>query len=217
MWKRRNKIKNIIFDLGGVLLDLDFDAPFDAFQKLNRNVKIAGLIHFLHNQVFIDFEVGAVSPDQFRDQIRGLLKNDKITDAEIDQAWCSMLKQVPEEKVEVLRSLADEYRLFLYSNTNALHIPYFTRRFYEQHNIEWESLFEKAFYSHEINDRKPMLSGYMKVLSLAGAEAAESLFIDDLDVNIAAAAKTGMHVMLYQPGEDLREKLSLTLAQHVLT
>jgi glucose-1-phosphatase len=217
MWKRRNKIKNIIFDLGGVLLDLDFDAPFVAFQKLNRNGKITGLIHFLHNQIFIDFEVGAISPDQFRDQIRQLLKNDEIVDAEIDQAWCSMLKQVPEEKVEVLRSLAEEYRLFLFSNTNAVHIPYFTRRFYEQHKIEWESLFEKTFYSHEINDRKPMLTGYLKVLSLAGAEAAESLFIDDLDVNIAAAAQTGMHVMLYQPGEDLREKLSLTLAKHVLT
>jgi len=203
--------------LGGVLLDLDFDAPFEAFQKLNRNEKITGLIHFLHNQVFIDFEVGAISTEQFRDQIRGLLKNDEITDSEIDQAWCSMLKQVPEEKVEVLRSLADEYRLFLYSNTNALHIPFFTRRFYEQHQIKWESLFEKTFYSHEINDRKPMLSGYLKVLFLAGAESAESLFIDDLDVNIAAAAQTGMHVMLYQPGEDLREKLSLTLAQHVLT
>jgi glucose-1-phosphatase len=217
MWKRRNRIKNIIFDLGGVLLDLDFDAPFEAFQKLNRNEKITGLIHFLHNQVFIDFEVGAISPDQFRNQIRELLKSNQITDPEIDQAWCSMLKQVPAGKVEVLRSLADDYRLFLYSNTNAVHISFFTRRFYEQHQIEWESLFEKTFYSHEINDRKPLLSGYLKVLSLAGAEAAESLFIDDLDVNIAAAAQTGMHVMLYQPGEDLREKLSLTLAQHVLT
>jgi glucose-1-phosphatase len=217
MWKRRNRIKNIIFDLGGVLLDLDFDAPFEAFQKLNRNEKITGLIHFLHNQVFIDFEVGAISPDQFRNQIRELLKSNQITDPEIDQAWCSMLKQVPAGKVEVLRSLADDYRLFLYSNTNAVHISFFTRRFYEQHQIEWESLFEKTFYSHEINDRKPLLSGYLKVLSLAGAEAGESLFIDDSDANIAAAAQTGMHVMLYKPGEDLREKLSLTLAQHVLT
>ena len=202
--------------MGGVLLDLDFDAPFEAFQKLNRNGKIAGLLHFLHNQVFIDFEVGAISPDQFRDQIRGLLKNDEVSDLEIDLAWCSMLKQVPEEKVEVLRTLADDYRVFLYSNTNAVHIPFFARRFYEQHQIEWESLFEKTFYSHEINDRKPLLSGYLKVLSLAGAEAAESLFIDDLDVNIAAAAQTGMHVMLYRPGEDLLEKLSQTLDMHVL-
>lgn len=216
MWKRRNKIKNIIFDLGGVLLDLDFDAPFEAFQKLNRNGEITGLIHFLHNPVFIDFEVGSISKEQFRDQIRGLLKNDEVTDLEIDLAWCSMLKQVPEEKVEVLRSLAEEYRLFLYSNTNAVHIPFFTRRFYEQHQIEWKSLFEETFYSHEINDRKPMLSGYMKVLSLSGADAAETLFIDDLDVNIAAAAQAGMHVMLYQPGENLREKLSQTLDKHAL-
>jgi len=211
MWKRRNRIKNIIFDLGGVLLDLDFDAPFHAFQKLNRNSEITSLIHFIHNQVFIDFEVGAISPDQFRIQIRKLLKNDGISDAEIDQAWCSMLKQVPGEKVEALRSLAGEYRLFLYSNTNPIHIPYFTHRFFAQHQVQWESLFERTFYSHEINDRKPHHSGYLKVLSLAGIEASESLFIDDLDANIAAASQTGMHVMLYKPGENLSEKLTQNL------
>ncbi len=197
--------------MGGVLLDLDFDAPLEAFQQLNRSGEITGIKHFIHNQVFIDLEVGAISPDQFRVKIRELLKNDAITDAEIDQAWCSMLKHVPGEKVEVLRSLADEYRLFLYSNTNSIHIPWFTGRFFAQHQVRWESLFEKTYYSHEINDRKPKLSGYQKVLSLAGIEASESLFIDDSDVNIAAALQAGMIVMLYKPGENLHEKISQTL------
>lgn len=200
-------IRNIIFDLGGVLLDLDFEAPLRAFQQFNRDGKITDLRQFLSDPVFIGFETGHVSPPEFRDRIRHLLHNPLLSDMEIDTAWCSMLKEVPSEKVTLLQQLAGKYRLFLYSNTNTVHIPYFTRSFFDQHQIKWETLFEKTFYSHEINDRKPLLSGYVKVLSLAGLHAAETLFVDDLEQNILAAGQTGMQVLHYIPGNSLQEAL----------
>ncbi len=200
-------VKNIIFDLGGVLLDLDFEAPLRAFQKLNRDGQIVDLRQFLSDPVFIDFETGNVSPYEFRDRVRQLLSNPSLSDGEIDTAWCSMLREIPAKKVSLLQSLNGKYRLFLYSNTNAIHIPHFTREFYDQHQIQWESLFENTFYSHEIKDRKPLLSGYLKVFLKAGINPEETLFVDDLEQNISAAIQSGLKVLHYTPGTDLQETL----------
>ena len=200
-------IKNIIFDLGGVLLNLDFETPLRAFQKLNRDGQIADLRQFLTDPVFIGFETGEVTPAQFRDRVRQILVNPLLSDTEIDAAWCSMLRVVPAEKVSLLKMLSGKYRLFLYSNTNAIHITDFTSEFFEQHHIGWESLFEKTFYSHKINDRKPLLSGYRRVLSMAAINPEETLFVDDLEQNIVAASQSGMQVLHYTPGEDLAEAL----------
>jgi glucose-1-phosphatase len=200
-------IKNIIFDLGGVLLDLDFEKPFLAFRKLNRNGEISDLKQFLHHPVFLGLETGAISPEDFRQQIRLMLKNQDIKDEEIDQAWCSMLIQVPSVKVTLLQELAEKFRIFLFSNTNAIHIPYFSQNFFLQHQVNWESLFEKTFYSHEIFDRKPNASSYNKIINLAAVDPSETLFIDDLEQNIRAAVDAGLNVIHFIPGGNLREEI----------
>jgi putative hydrolase of the HAD superfamily len=205
------KIRNLIFDLGGVLLDLDFDAPFRHFRKLNRNESFGDPKILLHDPVFIGFETGAVSPEDFRSRLRHLLNNPNATNVELDHAWCSMLKEVPSEKVALLQELSADFRLFLYSNTNAIHIPWFSQRFTEQHGMEWPSLFERTFYSHEINDRKPLLSGYRKVIGLAAINPEETLFVDDLLVNIQAAEESGLKVLHYTPGSDLRVEVRRAL------
>lgn len=201
------EIKNIIFDLGGVLLDLDFEAPFREFQKFNHAGQLSDLLKFVGAPAFIKFETGDISPLQFREEIRKKLANPDISDKEIDAAWCSMLLHVPAQKVELLQMLARQYRLFLYSNTNALHLPYFIKSFYAYHNIDWETLFEKSFYSHEIKDRKPLHSGYMKVLSMANVRPEETLFVDDFKQNTTAAAELGLQVLHYIPNNNLKEDL----------
>ncbi len=197
------KIRNILFDLGGVLLDLDFDAPFQAFGLFNRNPDMLDVRQLISLPIFTDFETGVVSPDVFRATIRNWLHNPTVTDKEIDQAWCSMLLKVPAVKVELLQKLSLRFNLYLYSNTNAIHIDYFKKVFLKQYQIEWESLFTECFYSHIVNDRKPLVSGFEKVLKFAGIEAEETLFVDDLHVNIKAAESTGMKGVEYTPGKDL--------------
>lgn len=196
-------IRNIIFDLGGVLLDLDFDTPLKEFQRLNRNEPFEDLREFIHHPLFTGFETGALQPEEFRERLRQLLKNPEIEDETLDHAWCSMLARVPATKVAILQELASRFRLYLYSNTNEIHIVRFKRDFAIEHGMEWETLFETAFYSHEIRDRKPNISGYRKVLELAGLNASETLFVDDLEVNIRAASETGLRVLHYIPGQDL--------------
>lgn len=197
------KIRNILFDLGGVLLDLDFDAPFQSFHLFNRNPDMLDVRQLISSTIFTDFETGVVSPDVFRATIRDWLHNPAVTDKEIDQAWCSMLLKVPAVKVQLLQKLSLRFNLYLYSNTNAIHIEYFKKAFQKQFQIEWESLFTECFYSHIVNDRKPLVSGFEKVLKFAGIEAEETLFVDDLQVNIKAAESTGMTVVEYTPGKDL--------------
>ncbi len=196
-------IRNIIFDLGGVLLDLDFDTPLKEFQMLNRNEPFEDLRDFIHHPLFAGFETGALQPEEFRERLRQLLKNPEIEDETLDHAWCSMLARVPATKVAILQELASRFRLYLYSNTNEIHIVRFKRDFAIEHGMEWETLFETAFYSHEIRDRKPNISGYRKVLELAGLNASETLFVDDLEVNIRAASEAGLKVLHYIPGQDL--------------
>jgi putative hydrolase of the HAD superfamily len=201
-------IRNLLFDLGGVLLDLDFDTPLKEFQELNHNGPFNDLRDFIHHPLFTGFETGSLEPDEFRDRLRQLLKNPDIQDETLDHAWCSMLAKVPSHKVGLLQKLAGRFNLFLYSNTNEIHIERFRLDFAQEHEVEWETLFKATFYSHEIKDRKPNISGYRKVLNLSGINASETLFIDDLEINTRAAAEVGLNVAHYIPGEDL-EKLIL--------
>ncbi len=196
-------IRNIVFDLGGVLLDLDFTAPVEAFRKLGIEADSLDYRKSIADPVFTLFETGMISPGEFRDHIRKIVNNSKVPDAEIDAAWCAMLLSVPDSKVDLLKTLGKHFRLFLFSNTNAIHIGYFREKFEIQHGIPIESLFERLFYSHEIHDRKPLLSAFEKVSRAAGILPAETLFIDDFEQNIATARNAGYFVLHYIPGTDL--------------
>jgi glucose-1-phosphatase len=201
-------IKNIIFDLGGVLLDLDFKAPVAAFQKLGAVNNHFDYRKAIADPVFLSFEMGNISPDEFRNGIRKILGNNNLNDDEINKAWCSILQSVPSEKVELLKQLASRYRLFLYSNTNAIHLDHIKQRFEKEHGLPFESLFEKTLYSHEIHDRKPQVSGYQKVVAQTGILPEETLFVDDFIQNIEAAGNVGFRVLHYIPGTDLARLLT---------
>jgi glucose-1-phosphatase len=198
-----HSIKNIIFDLGVVLLNLNFQASAEAFRHLNRSKSSGDIREFITNPQISAFETGSLTPKQFRDWLRGLLNNPLASDEELNNAWCALLGEVPQSKVELLRHLAAHANLFLYSNTNAIHIPVFRKDFARQHGIIWDTLFTKTFYSYEIYDRKPNISSYQKVFSMAGVQPSETLFVDDLEQNCSAAAKTGCRVLHYTAGEDL--------------
>jgi len=205
-----SEIRNIIFDLGGVLLDLDFIAPVIAFKKLGGVNDYFDYRQAIHDPGFLNFETGMITPDEFRHMIREILNNFSVTDDEIDAAWCSMILTVPEEKVNLLKKLGSFYRLFLFSNTNAIHTNYFKQQFKTRHGVSIESLFEMTFYSHLLHDRKPMASGFEKVIRATGILPEETLFVDDFAQNIEAAGKLGFQVYHYTPGTDLFEVFSLT-------
>lgn len=198
-------VRNIIFDLGGVLIDLDFTAPVRAFEAIGHNSGHLDYRQAIRDPLFTRFETGEATAEEFRARIREIIGNPEASDASIDAAWCSMMDTIPAEKITLLRQLSGRYRLFLFSNTNTIHISYFLERFEKQNGFNLESLFEQCFYSHLIGDRKPLPTSFGKILNLGNMLKEETLFIDDFEENALAARNFGLRAIHYLPGTDLAD------------
>ena len=192
----KSGINNVIFDLGGVILDLDFEASYREFSRLSGLNPEEVITRTRGLMFFEDYETGAISSSVFRDKINNLLEM-SATDEEIDGAWCAMLGNMPRERLELLKKLQDVYRTFVLSNTNEIHARTFD-------NIVGSSLgnsalfsehFEKVYFSHEMNLRKPDAEIYRAVLDDLGIKPEETLFIDDTQANIQAADNLGIHTL----------------------
>ena len=191
--------KNIIFDLGNVLLNLDFDASIEAFKKLGLDNKVVDKKQAYSDPVFYELETGNISAKEFRKQIREILNNPDATDQQIDDAWTAMILNIPAERVQTVQQLRNNYNIYLFSNTNEIHVKKLHRQFKSEHGIEFSSLFLKDYYSHEIHERKPDLSSYKKVIELSGVNPEETLFVDNLEKNILGAQKAGIKTFWLKP------------------
>ncbi|TNF39629.1 MAG: HAD family phosphatase [Bacteroidetes bacterium] len=198
-------IKNIIFDLGKVLLNLDFNASIAAFQQLGLKNDVLDNKQAYSDPVFYELEVGKVTPAEFCNRVRKVLNNSAATDSQIEDAWYSMILDIPANRVKVVQELSKNYNVYLFSNTNQIHIDRLHRAFKAEHGIDFPSLFVKDFYSHEINARKPDLISYQKVIELSGINPEESIFIDDLEKNIVGAQQSGLKTFWLKEGMELTE------------
>ena len=202
-------IKNFIFDLGKVLLNLDFNASIVAFQKLGLKNDVLDSKQAYSDPVFYELEVGKVTPAEFCKRVRNLLNNPDATDSQIEDAWYSMILDIPAARVKVVQELNKSYNVYLFSNTNQIHIERLHRAFKAEHGIDFPSLFVKDFYSHEIHERKPDLSSYKKVIELSGINPDESIFIDDLEKNIIGAQQSGLKTFWLKEGMELTEVFNI--------
>lgn len=204
-------IKAIILDLGGVLLNLNFQKTEDAFVKL-------GLSHFSQlfsqhhaERLFMDLETGKISPIDF---IRLLKKQSTqyLTDQQIIDAWNAMLLDFPPERIALLEKLKKHYPLFLLSNTNAIHLPAFNQKLMEEYGISsLDKLFTKAYYSHLIGERKPDLAAYQVVIQENNLNPATTLFVDDTAANIEGAEKTGLYSVHLKAPQQVNELIGKIL------
>jgi putative hydrolase of the HAD superfamily len=188
-------IKNILFDFGGIFLDVDYKRTEQAFVQ-------AGISNFhdLYSQqsaspLFANLETGKVSEEEFFDQLRQISRVD-LSNKTIIDCWNSMLGKYYTQAIEKAKELKDKYRLFLFSNTNSIHYKCFVRIHQEQFGTnDFNNLFEKAYYSHEAGVRKPNVESYTWVLNDAGIQASETLFIDDTEINIERAKSAGLQTL----------------------
>jgi putative hydrolase of the HAD superfamily len=193
------EIKNIIFDLGGVILNIDFKLTFEAFRKLGLENFNEIYSKLQQTDLFNQFEIGRITPDEFRLE---LLKHCRSgTDFhQIDAAWNTLLLDLPKERLELLNILNKKYRMILLSNTNEIHIKELAVRLNKQYGFNSLShLFEKIYYSFEIGCRKPDKQSYAYVLEENGLLPDETLFIDDNHQNIDGAISLGIHGIYIKP------------------
>ena len=195
-------IKNIVFDLGGVLVDLDFKNAINGLQQAGfANVK-EQLQAFDQDGIFQKFELGEINADEFRTAIR---ENSTVTltDEEVDALWNSMLLEVPRKKLELILELRGKYMVYLLSNTNSIHWDYVCNNAFNYRGFRVNDYFEETFLSFEMHLAKPDKAIFEKVLHEANLLPEETLFIDDSEANCKAAEELGIHAHHYHIGDDL--------------
>ncbi len=186
-------IDTLLLDLGGVLIDVDYQRTARAFHALGFEDFEAQFSKARQTPLFDRFEVGAISPAEFRDGVRALFRPD-LTDREIDACWNAMLGSIPPARIELVQALGRRYRLLLLSNTNAIHVPAFEAIIARENGIaDFKGLFQGAYYSCAIGLRKPDAGAFHFALAQHGAEPERTLFIDDSIQHVVGARNAGLH------------------------
>jgi FMN phosphatase YigB (HAD superfamily) len=182
----------VIFDFGGVILNLDYPATDRALRELLGDGREVRYTKSEQGRVFDDFEVGAIDSAEFYRLIRDAAQRE-VSDEAIAKAWNAMLLDSPPERLAFVQAVAARYRTFLFSNTNPIHKEAFDKTLALHLGAGgFDKLFEKAYYSHTFGMRKPHPETYQKILSDNGLEAGRTLLIDDNLGNIEGAQRAGL-------------------------
>jgi glucose-1-phosphatase len=200
----KKKIKNIIFDWGGVITNISYQATIDAFAQLGFGNFGEYFRHTHQDDIFKQFEVGNISPANVRNSLRNLLPGNTL-DSHIDEAWCAMLFDTPSERLELLKDLAEDFDLFLLSNTNKIHAEFYMEHLKINNQIDFSALFKKVYLSHEIRMRKPTKEIFEFVLKDSLLNPVETLFIDDTEINIDVADTLNIQSFYLKPNQSIVE------------
>ena len=196
-------IKSIIFDLGGVILNIDTQKTINTFKKMGAGNFNEIYSRIKQNSLFDHFEKGSITVDEFRTALKKLIKN-SVNSRDIDFAWNAMLQDLPLERLELLETLRNKYRLFLLSNTNEIHITAYLKILKNNYGLEDLShLFEKEYYSHKIGLRKPDIEIFQYVLEENNLMPKETLFIDDSSLHVEGAKRAGIIALLLKEDETI--------------
>jgi glucose-1-phosphatase len=198
-------IKNILFDLGGVFLDINYQLTEKAFIDLGITDFDQRFNQQFSNTLFEDLETGKIDPETFYHRFR-TETGTSLTNKAIETAWNALLLDFPVERLEWLQQVGEKYPVYLYSNTNLIHYQCFMKKFEETFaGKNFNDYFRTAYYSHELGLRKPYPASYTKIMELEKLNPAETLFIDDTLKNIKGAQEAGLQTLWLEPGMNLQQ------------
>jgi glucose-1-phosphatase len=188
-------IKNIIFDLGGVLFKIDYSKTKNAFIDLGIENFDELYKQNFSNELFTKLEIGSISELDFYDEFR-TITNSKISNAQIKTAWNSLLLHFWEDRIAWLNVINKKYKIFLFSNTNKIHYDCFINIYQQQFATnDFSSFFINDYYSHTMGMRKPNVASYQFIINQQQLIANETLFIDDTLDNIKGASLAGLQTL----------------------
>lgn len=212
-----NKAKNIkalIFDMGGVLVDLDIEDCKRAFKEDLDYHRIDDIIDACHQKgIYGELEEGVLSADEFRRLVLAESRPGAAPE-DVDKAMWHILVGIAPQKAELLRKLAQKYDLYLLSNNNAICLPR-SRRMFQEAGIPFDRIFRECFFSFEMKALKPSETFYKAVIDRIGLPAEQMLFIDDSMTNVNGSAAAGLPAVYYEPGTDLRAVLAEALEEEL--
>jgi FMN phosphatase YigB (HAD superfamily) len=196
-------IQNIIFDLGGVIINLDNQLTENSFTALGVKNFRELFGHGHAASFFREYEIGKISDRQFLDNLKKLAQIEVPDQAVID-SFNIMLLDFPPERIALIRELRKRYRIFLFSNTNAMHLAALQKIYDKTFPGETlEDLFEKTYYSNLLGMRKPDKESYDYIVAENHLDAGRTLFVDDALINVEGANAAGLKGFFLKPGTSL--------------
>lgn len=202
-----SKIKNLIFDFGGVIYEIDHKKTEDAFNLLGITNFEKLFSHAVQSELFEKFETGKISDDQFRKEIKSFIP-EGVSEQKIDEAWNLILVGFCADRVKLLKKLKSKYRLYLLSNTNSIHYKIYMREYREKFSGDFNDFFEKAYWSFKIGLRKPDPEIFKLVIEENNLKKDETLFIDDTIKHIESAENSGLSAYWLRPGVSINDIFS---------
>ena len=194
--------KAIVFDLGGVLIDLDFDSSVRAFEEALGYGKIRELLDLSHQKgIYGDMEAGLITADEFRAEV---LRESRpgSTPADVDRAMAGLLVGMDPKKVPLLEELSRKYDIYGLSNNNEISVQRM-HEIYEENGLDWRRVFKKEFISSRMKLMKPSREIFDAAAAEIGLPPSELLFVDDSQKNVDGALAAGWQAVLYTQGTDL--------------
>ncbi len=196
-------IKNIIFDLGGVIINLSVEKTHQAFASLSGLTakEIEHNVH--HSDFFHQYETGLINDAEFRGHLRKSLMLG-VSDSQLDEAWNAMLLDIPIERIRLLEKLKGQFNLYLLSNTNNIHLQCFNNQVFQlTGSLSLDPYFHQAYYSHLIKMRKPDIKIYEFVVKSNNLLPHETIFLDDNKDNLEGASKVGIKTFHVQQPDQI--------------
>lgn len=202
------EIANILFDFGNVIIDIDVPGTSQRFLDIKSDELDAEDYHTRIKELVFLYEVDAIPTEEFVSSIQKLTRPG-TTDEEITDLWNSMLISIPAYRLSMLDELRSKYNIFMLSNTNYLHIAWVHAHVQSNHGIHtFEATYlHGAYYSHLIRKRKPTPEAFLHVIEDAYITPGRTLFIDDMEHNIATAEKLGFQTLHSPPEVEVAETL----------
>ena len=195
-------IKAIIFDLGGVLYDIDYQLTIAAFGRLGLSEPDKHFSQMRQSTLFDHYEVGKISTETFINEIKAMLPN-SVTYGDVEKAWNEILIGITQETLDFLEETKAKIPTFLLSNTNALHIETVNQGLIRDFGVDsLHRYFHQVYYSYEAGLRKPDPAIFQKVLAEQNIKPETTLFIDDSPQHIATAQSLGIQTFLFKPRLD---------------
>ena len=193
--------KAIIFDLGGVILNIDYLLTINEFEKLGIENASDFYSKKMQNPIFDKIEVGEINSKEFMEALKKKCNNTSLE--QVENAWNAMLSDLPQNRLTLIKKLRDKYKIFLLSNTNEIHMQAFQNKIGEKTWVEFSALFDKIYLSFEIGFRKPAESAFKIILKENNLKPNEVLFIDDSPQHIETAERLGMNCYYLLDEEDI--------------
>jgi epoxide hydrolase-like predicted phosphatase len=202
-----HNIRHIIFDLGGVLLNIDYQLTESAFENLGITDFKAHYSQLRQTTLFDDFETGKISEEDFIERIQQISEK-TLTEEQIVRAWNAMLLDFPLRRLQILQQLQIHFDTFLLSNTNSIHEKCFHDILKSQTGFSSLGVFfDRVFYSHRIGLRKPDHAAFQLILDQHQISPERTLFIDDSPQHIAAAKELGIQTVWLQKGMSIEKDI----------